>query len=177
MKKPRLSSWLAFARAQGAKWKVPCLILVLGLALLLLPGGRDAAKAQTQTEEEPAMTAQTAQMETQLRALLSQVDGVGRVELMLTVEESGEQVYQTDLRRTESGQEQTTIFETGQSAQKTPVVSKTRAAQYRGAVVVCDGAERAQVRLRVVQAVSALTGLGSDQISVIKMKGQQEDGT
>ena len=30
----------------------------------------------------------------------------------------------------------------------------------------------AAVRLRVMQAVSALTGLGSDKISVIKMKRQ-----
>ena len=42
----------------------------------------------------------------------------------------------------------------------------------RGAVVVCDGADSATVRLRIMQAVSALTGLGSDKISVIKMKRQ-----
>ena len=56
------------------------------------------------------------------------------------------------------------------STQKTPVVTKTKKASYAGAVVVCDGADSAVVRLRIVQAVSALTGLGSDKISVIKMK-------
>jgi len=41
-----------------------------------------------------------------------------------------------------------------------------------GALVVCDGAERASVRLAVTQAVSSLTGLGSNKIAVVKMKGQ-----
>ncbi len=40
----------------------------------------------------------------------------------------------------------------------------------RGAVVVCAGAENAQVRLAVTNAVSAYTGLGSDKITVMKMK-------
>ena len=39
-----------------------------------------------------------------------------------------------------------------------------------GAVVVCDGGDDAAVRLAVTQAVSAYTGLGSDRITVMKMK-------
>lgn len=39
-----------------------------------------------------------------------------------------------------------------------------------GAVVACDGAESAGVKLCVINAVSAYTGLGSDKISVIKLK-------
>ena len=39
-----------------------------------------------------------------------------------------------------------------------------------GAVVVCQGADQAGVRLDVTNAVAAYTGLVSDKISVIKMK-------
>lgn len=39
-----------------------------------------------------------------------------------------------------------------------------------GAVVLCRGAEQSAVRLAVINAVSAYTGLGSDKITVIKMK-------
>lgn len=41
---------------------------------------------------------------------------------------------------------------------------------YTGAVIVCTGASEASVRLRIVEAVSAFTGLGSDRIIVQKMK-------
>ncbi|MCD8254562.1 MAG: hypothetical protein LUC36_03325 [Oscillospiraceae bacterium] len=39
-----------------------------------------------------------------------------------------------------------------------------------GAVVVCDGADSAAVRYAVTGAVGAYTGLGSDKITIIKMK-------
>ena len=39
-----------------------------------------------------------------------------------------------------------------------------------GAVVVCQGADDAQIRLNVTNAVAAYTGLGSDKITVMKMK-------
>lgn len=39
-----------------------------------------------------------------------------------------------------------------------------------GAVIACQGADEARVKLCVINAVSAYTGLGSDKISVIKMK-------
>ncbi|GHV06740.1 hypothetical protein FACS1894217_06030 [Clostridia bacterium] len=40
----------------------------------------------------------------------------------------------------------------------------------KGAVVVCDGAEDAVSRARVMESVAAATGLGYDKISVIKRK-------
>ena len=39
-----------------------------------------------------------------------------------------------------------------------------------GAVIVCRGAEDPDVRLNVTNAVAAYTGLGSDKITVMKMK-------
>ena len=39
-----------------------------------------------------------------------------------------------------------------------------------GAVVVCSGADDARVRLTVTNAVAGYTGLGSDKITVMKMK-------
>ena len=41
---------------------------------------------------------------------------------------------------------------------------------FAGAIVVCQGADNAEVRLRIVEAVSAYTGLGSNRIMVLKMK-------
>lgn len=39
-----------------------------------------------------------------------------------------------------------------------------------GVAVVCEGAERARVRLDIVNAVSAYTGFGSDRIKVLSME-------
>ena len=51
-----------------------------------------------------------------------------------------------------------------------PVERKTVYAQYRGALIVCAGADSPQVRLDLVNAVAGLTGLSTDRITVVKMK-------
>ena len=153
-----------------AKFKIPLLVLALGALLLVWTPGTQRTEvtqsAEVSTEEAPSGTRQ------EMERLLSQVEGVGRVELMLTTTGSQRSIYQTDLRVSGDTREETTVFSSQQGSQKTPVVARTEMAEYLGAVIVCDGADSAAVRLRVVQAVSALTGLGSDKISVIKMKRQ-----
>ena len=42
--------------------------------------------------------------------------------------------------------------------------------RYQGAVIVCDGAGSAEIRLALTEAVRALTGIPSDCISILKMK-------
>ena len=41
---------------------------------------------------------------------------------------------------------------------------------YLGAIIVCQGGDSPAVRLAVVEAVSNVTGIGSDRITVEKMK-------
>lgn len=168
--KKKLKTGLERAKGLLAQWKIPALLLALGAVLLLWPSGE--TKTDAASEQKPPSEAQTRDDEARLRALLESVDGVGRVEVMLTCAESETLVFQTDTRESGDTREETTVFSSGQSSQKTPVAVKTVQPPWRGAVIVCDGAERASVRLAIVEAVSALTGLGSDKISVIKMKRQ-----
>ncbi len=48
------------------------------------------------------------------------------------------------------------------------VVTHSRYPRFVGALIVCEGGDRADVQLKVTQAVSALTGLSSERISVVK---------
>ena len=169
MRNPDLKKWGLKLRRVIETWRLPLLILALGALILLWPSGKkDEPSAE---KPEAAQTEETADTQARLEQLLSSMDGVGRVELMLTTSGSEEIFYQTDTRVSGDTREETTVFSSTQSTQKTPVVTKTKKASYAGAVV-CDGADSAAVRLRIMQAVSALTGLGSDKISVIKMKRQ-----
>ena len=60
-----------------------------------------------------------------------------------------------------------TVLVDGDSGEE-PVVIKQVYPMYRGALVVCQGGDRAEVQLAVIQAVSVLTGLSSDRIAVVK---------
>ena len=50
-----------------------------------------------------------------------------------------------------------------------PIRVTTTSPEFRGAVVICQGAEDDRVRLAVTEAVGALCDLGADKITVIKM--------
>ena len=158
-----------------SKVRLPLLIFAAGLLLMLLPTGKRSTQA-VQTAAQAAQTQELTPSQEEMEAILSRIDGVGRVDLLLTLRTSGASVYQTDTRTVTSGsgttEECQTVFGQTSGSGKEPVVQTTLAPQYQGALVVCDGADRASVRLAVVQAVTSLTGLGSNQIAVVKMKGQ-----
>ena len=97
--------------------------------------------------------------------LLGKIDGAGAVDVMLTLADGGEAVYQVDETVRDEGREEQTVL-----ADKAPVLVQTRQPRFQGAVVVCEGADRAAVKLAVTEAVASLTGLGSGKIAVVKMK-------
>ena len=173
--KTQLSELQKRLSAGISKFRLPLLILAAGLLLMLLPTGKRSTQG-VQTAAQAAQTQELTPSQEEMEAILSRIDGVGRVDLLLTLRTSSASVYQTDTRTVTSGsgttEECQTVFGQTSGSGKEPVVQTTLAPQYQGALVVCDGADRASVRLAVVQAVTSLTGLGSNQIAVVKMKGQ-----
>lgn len=148
------------------KFKYPLLVVLVGLALMLLPQGGEPQE-QTPTVEE---TAPASDLGSTLEAILSQIDGAGQVRVLLTEESGRETLYQTDTRSDESSHSADTVLVEDADRRETGLVRQTLEPQYRGAVVICQGADNASVRLAIVEAVSCATGLGADQISVLKMK-------
>ena len=151
------------------KFKYAVLVLLLGVVLMVFPGKEREVPEESVTRE--------IQMETglseQLEDLLAKVNGVGRVRVLLTQDTGVMQEYHTDGRLEQSAdtqrRETSTVLVSSGSGTENALVKKTTNPTYRGAVVICDGADSASVKLNVIQAVSSLTGLGSDKIVVIKM--------
>ena len=139
------------------KYRYVLLVALAGLALMLFPAGAE--------EAEPAPTvAGEVSLESRLESILSRIDGAGEVKVLLT-EEQGEEVFdQTE------GEDGKTVLISGADRSESGLVRTTQPPSYRGAVVVCRGADSAAVRLAVVEAVANATGLGTDRITVLKMK-------
>ena len=102
---------------------------------------------------------------------LSEIEGAGRVELMLSLEQTGEAVYAVNTRESSGAsesRERDVAVVSSSGYGETPVTVKNVLPTFRGAVVLCDGAENAAVRLAVTQAVETVCGLTSDRITVLK---------
>ena len=83
-------------------------------------------------------------------------------------------MYQTDQERDNADGSQSIRIETvivnDKDRNQKGLIQQILAPEYRGAIVVCQGADDATVRLAIIEAVADATGLGTDRISVLKMK-------
>ena len=150
------------------KYKYVLLVAALGTLLLLWPTERkDGAAAPADTS--PAAGTDLAETEKAMEDILGKINGVGRVEVMLTLHSGGERVLAQDssLRYSGSAQSPDSYERSSQPVTDAGGVVVTQE-KYRGALVVCEGGGNDAVRFQVVSAVSALTGLGSDRIAVVK---------
>ena len=109
-------------------------------------------------------------LEERLEQLLGQIDGAGEVRVLLTEESGRETLFQTDSQASGDSRSDDTVLVESADRQETGLVRQTLEPVYRGAVVLCQGADRPSVKLAVVEAVRCVTGLGADAISVLKMK-------
>ena len=149
------------------KYAYVALVMAVGVVLLFLPpGSRDSTGADPPAEEEGASFNLEA-FEEKLERALSQVEGAGGVRVVLTLDGGSRQVLARNQDREGDGGVSNTVVTVGRgSGQQEVVPLQTVSPQFRGALVVCPGGGNAQVRLKLIEAVSALTGLGSDRISV-----------
>ena len=157
------------------KYKYAVLVLLLGVALMLLPFGKKEETPETEVREDPLTDEAYAQaLEQRLEDMLCQVSGAGQVRVMLTLMTGSRTEYQTDTQISDSGtqsqEERKTVILSEGSAYDKAAVSAVQYPRFQGALILCQGADQSTVRLALVNAVVALTGLSSGQITVIKMK-------
>ncbi len=154
------------------KYRYAVLVLAIGLVLLLLPGKATQSK-QPVNESKPANNQQATEME-MLTEILQSIQGAGKVRVLLSMASGEETIYQTNSDTSASGDSTGTKIETviitDSQRNEAGLIQQINPPTYRGAIVVCQGADSATVRFAITQAVAKITGLGTDDICVLKMK-------
>ena len=128
------------------------------------------------------------QLEKRLSAILSQVAGAGRVEVMVTLESRGERIVEKDTpesrksveetdssggRRTTDEQdwgEETVYYEDG-SGGKSPYVVKELEPNIEGVLVLAEGGDSAVVKQELLEAVQALFPIEVHKVKIMKLEG------
>ena len=148
------------------KYRYGLLVLLAGILLMVLPGRSVTAESEPVIMEE----VREESFETRLSRLLSRMEGAGEVQVFLSQASGSETRYQTDTDQSAGELRQDTVLITASDRSQTGLVRRIDPPVYQGAVVLCQGADNAAVRLSITQAVANATGLGTNQISVLKMK-------
>ena len=163
--KETVSRWGKVLRDSLGRYRLVWAAILAGLVLLLLPGG--AEKEEPSAAPEPAAF-DLAETERRLGEALSRIDGAGEVTVLLSLRDGPRRLLAENSQAGEDRRE-TVVLSRGSGVQETVTVQELSPG-YRGALLVCAGGDDPQVRLELTRAVSALTGLGADKISISKGK-------
>lgn len=147
------------------KQKYVLIVILVGIVLMFLPI-KETAKTETKTIAKSVNTNTT---EKQLEEILTRVSGAGRVSVMLTEIRGEETHYQTDIDKSDGQSREDTVILTDAQRTQNGLITQVNPPVYLGAIIVCDGADDPAVRLAIVEAVTKITGLGANNISVLKM--------
>ena len=145
------------------------------------------AGKQLATQENNSNSDNTTDLQSNLERILSNIDGVGKVSVLLTYSESSELVPLYDETKSEttteeadtSGGKRTTtdtntqksaIMQENSSGEKSIITQKTVSPKIEGAIITAEGGENANVKTQIIQAVEAATGLATHKIQVFKLK-------
>lgn len=172
--------WKEIKRKYWPPGKDQLLILMLTgllLAVIAVPVEREQAgrgqPEETDSEEaiEQPETDYGSRMEQRLQELLEQVEGVGRVQVMLTFEGSGERRVEKDVTvRPEESREET-VYEEKSSSERTPYVTSETNPRVEGILVIAEGGDNSRVRGEILEAAQALFGIDAHKIKIMKMEG------
>ncbi len=156
------------------RYKYVLLVMLAGALLLMLPDWdkADAGGEQTAVGVEEDFSVEA--LEEKLERTLAEIEGAGQVQVMLTVQSGMKRVLAQDGSLDQDGsavqrETQTVVISAGSGVQETVLIQQIYP-QFQGALVVADGGGDPAVRLKLTEAVAALTGLGAVKISICKGK-------
>lgn len=163
-----------------AKNKITLIVIVgiIGIVLILFSEifKPDTKKPKTSIKELDVNTEEYKdQMQDELVNILSQIQGVGEVKVMVTIEGSTEYVFAEEENTkqdssadkvSENYQNKYVIVDNGNT--KEALVKKILKPKISGVIVVCEGGNSPSVSEKIYRAVSAVLDIPANKICVAK---------
>lgn len=158
------------------------LVVVCGILLLFLsysghekePDVQSADSSFVQSEETTTLEDYKRAREDELEELLQKVEGVGSVEVMITLKASNEKVMLKDsVNKGETNEEKTVLVENS-DRDSTPYIVQEREPEIEGVVIVCQGGYDSVIKREITDAVGALFSIESHKIKIMKSKEAKE---
>lgn len=173
------------------------LIVLAGVLLLILslPSGQSSLSGESEEESDAvsgeeiafdAMYQYARNQEQETEEILSEVEGIGKVKVMLTLASSEEKITLQNNSVTddnskeedqaggsrqeekhESNQESVLVQKEGEES---PYVVQINSPKIEGVVVVVQGLDSSQMKTEIIEAIQALFPIESHKIKVMKME-------
>lgn len=182
--KPDFSIVLDYISKKG-KNSLFVVLGIIGIFLILVGDMNFTDNSEKNTCSDISLQEYKTRTEKELTALLREIEGVGDVRVMITLESGTENIYvqqeknvsdeQKQLNGNDSSQTSRSTFENEivmveSSGSNTALVEKTIQPTVQGVAVVCRGADDIKVVSDVTNSVSVVLGVPTHKICVTKMR-------
>lgn len=170
------------------------LILLVGLLLLVISFPTSEQEILQDDEkvtsmavfsEENDFTSYSEYLEKRLANALEFVEGVGKTEIVITLESSGQKIIEKDQQSSsqttseedsaggvrnikDSSSEKTSIYTEESDGTQTPYVSEEKLPEIKGVIVIAEGGDNAVVVQNITEAIKALFGIETHKIKIMK---------
>lgn len=147
------------------------LLFALGILLIVFSGSNTESTPPEKVDifDEAAYTAQ---LETRLTSLLAAIDGIGYVQVMVTLDSTHKNVYAEDttnrVTETSSEVQSTLSFYNDKSTGTYPILLTETLPAVRGVAVVCKNGANPDIQLKVTNLLTSLLGVSSNRIYVTR---------
>lgn len=173
-------------KAGDKKVKWITVIGLIGIACICLSQFWPAsdASAPTQINGEVSGEAYVEQLEQRIHQLISSIDGVGNSNVMVTLENGVEYIYEKEetksstLNRDSSNGEKLQqnsdynekyVIINDSGGEKSALIRTTLEPKVRGVVIVCEGGDRAAIVEQITDVVTTALHLNYSQVCVSKL--------
>ena len=184
----------SFGKQRKKEQLLTAVLVVVILLLAFWPSAADHEKqekqqteeVQTQVQAEETNADERKKLEDDLKRILLQVEGVGEVDVAVTMESTGRKLVEKDVPLSESSVDETgngtnskkesknseeaTVYLENADGTKAPYVIEETMPVVRGVLVVAQGADNPQVVAEIKEAAMALFHLEAHKIKVMKRK-------
>lgn len=138
------------------------------------------------SDDSKVISSNSDNIEEKLENILSKIDGVGKVEVLITYsstnmiiplynEDSEESLTEENDKEggtrkiTENRNKKDIIYQES-SGEKVPITQSVISPKIEGAIITAEGAGNVEVKSNIIQAVEAVTGVSTHKIQVFEMK-------
>lgn len=184
----------SFGKQRKKEQLLTAVLVVVILLLAFWPSAADheeqekqqTEEVQTQVEATETNADERKKLEDDLKRILLQVEGVGEVDVAVTMESTGRKLVEKDVPLSESSVDETgngtnskkesknseeaTVYLENADGTKAPYVIEETMPVVRGVLVVAQGADDPQVVAEIKEAAMALFHLEAHKIKVMKRK-------
>lgn len=163
-------------------------ILLVGLLLLVISLPTSDKKSVSKEDSQELQTGNDSYesvLEKRLETVLSKVKGVGKIDVMITLETNGEKVVEKDLQMDtqniqeedsaggsrltkEQGTINNSVYTQSADGSQMPYVSKELTPEVAGVVVIAEGGDDPVIVQDITEAVQALFHLEAHKIKIMK---------